>query len=83
VNEPVRLTVVPNEGEAEIVCGLLRAEGIVCAHRYTDVSSGGADASRAFGGWREVLVLEADVERARELIESQGDAGSGETISDG
>jgi hypothetical protein len=83
VNEPVRLTVVPNEGEAEIVCGLLRAEGIVCAHRYTDVSSGGADASKAFGGWREVLVLEADLERASELIESEGDTGSGESTAGG
>jgi Putative prokaryotic signal transducing protein len=83
VSEPVRLTVVPNEGEAEIVCGLLRAEGIVCAHRYTNVSSGSADASTTFGGWREVVVLEADLERARELIESQGDPGSAETTSGG
>ena len=67
--ETVRLTVVPNEGEAEILCGLLRAEGIVCNHRYTNVSSGSADASTTFGGWREVLVLEQDAERARELME--------------
>ena len=69
MGETVRLTVVPNEGEAEILCGLLRAEGIVCTHRYTNVSSGGADASTAFGGWREVLVLSEDVDRARELID--------------
>ena len=67
--ETVRLTVVPNEGEAEILCGLLRAEGIICAHRYTNVSSGSADASTTFGGWREVLVREDDIDRARELID--------------
>jgi hypothetical protein len=69
VTETVRLTVVPNEGEAEILCGLLRAESIVCTHRYTNVSSGSADASTTFGGWREVLVLKQDLERAQELIQ--------------
>ena len=64
----VRLTVVPDEGEAEILCRMLRAEGIRCAHYRTNASSGGADASTTFGGWREIVVLEADLERASALL---------------
>ncbi len=62
------LTVVPDEGEAEILCRMLRAEGIRCAHYRTNASSGGSDASASFGGWREIVVLENDLERARELL---------------
>jgi hypothetical protein len=36
----VRLTVVPDEGEAEALCGL-RTEGIRCAHVITNVSARG------------------------------------------
>jgi hypothetical protein len=64
----VRLTVVPDEGEAEILCRLLRAEGILCAHVRTNSGSGGADASASFGGWREIIVAENDLEQARELL---------------
>lgn len=67
-DEPVRLTVVANEGEAEILCRMLRTEGIRCAHRQTNLGSGSADAGLSFGGWREVLVLAEELERARELI---------------
>jgi Putative prokaryotic signal transducing protein len=66
VGEPVRLTMVPNEGEAEILCGILRVEGIRCAHRITDLAHD--EAGQAFGGWREVLVAEADYARALELL---------------
>jgi hypothetical protein len=68
VSEPVRLTVVANEGAAEILCQMLRTEGIRCAHRQTNVGSGAADAGWSFGGWREVLVSEDDLDRARELF---------------
>lgn len=64
----VRLTVVPDEGEAEILCRMLRAEGIRCAHYRTNASSGGSDASASFGGWREVVVLESDLEQATALL---------------
>ena len=63
VGDVVRLTVVPDEGEAEILCRMLRAEGIRCAHYRTNESSGGSDASASFGGWREIVVLEDDLER--------------------
>ena len=67
MSEPVRLTTVPNEGEAEILCGMLRVEGIRCAHRITDQFLWD-DSGQAFGGWREVLVAEADLARAREIL---------------
>ena len=63
-----RLTVVRNEPEAEMLCSLLRSEGIKCFHRRTDFAAGAADAGPAIGGPREVWVDEADVERARELL---------------
>ena len=63
--ETVRLAIVADEGEAEAVCGLLRSEGIRCAHRTTDVS---AESGLQFGGWREVLVSTADEAKARELL---------------
>ena len=66
-----RLTVVPDEGEAEILCRMLRAEGIRCAHYRTNTSIGGSDASSSFSGWREIVVLEADLERARSLLASE------------
>ena len=66
MSEPVRLTAVPNEGEAEIICGMLRVEGIRCAHRITDLAHD--EAGQAFGGWREILVAESDFARAHELL---------------
>jgi hypothetical protein len=62
--EPVRLTVVSSDLEAETICSLLRDEGIECASRGTDLS-GSAWGAR---GWTEVVVAEADLPRARELL---------------
>lgn len=62
----MRLTVVPNLGEAEMLCGMLRVEGIRCAHRITDLAHD--EDQHAFGGWREVLVAEPDLARALELL---------------
>jgi hypothetical protein len=68
VSEPVRLTVVPDEGEAEMICGLLRTEGIACYHRVTDVSSWANRGPAQFWGWREVLVGAEDYLQASELL---------------
>ena len=62
----VRLTVVATQGEADVICSLLRTEQIVCGDRAADGL--GAEPGGGFGGWREVLVEEADLERARALI---------------
>ena len=59
----VRLTVVPTEGEAEVISGLLRANGIPCGHREVEL------ASQAFGGWwHEVLVPKDRLSEAQELL---------------
>jgi hypothetical protein len=66
----VRLTVVPNELAAELVCSFLRAEGIRCAHRITDIGAGAWDGVPSAAGPREVLVDPADVDAAREVLAS-------------
>ncbi len=71
MGEAVRLTVVPDEGAAEALVGLLRSEGIDCFYRDTDVSAAGIFGGSTFGGWREVLVAEDDLDRARELLPDQ------------
>jgi predicted secreted protein len=63
VPQLVRLTVVPTQGEADVVCSLLRADGIRCGDRTTDIS-----ADDLVGGWREILVDGADLESARALL---------------
>lgn len=59
----VRLTVVAGQGEADVICSLLRAAGIGCAERM-------ADSIESSGGWREILVSESDLAPARELLAS-------------
>jgi hypothetical protein len=64
----VPVTVVANEVEAEIVCGMLRANGIECAYRQTSFGAGSMDGMR--GGQQEIVVDGSDEKRARELISS-------------
>ena len=66
----VRLTVVANQIEAEVLCGLLRTNGIECAYRRTDVAAGMADAGPGIGGPQEVFVDERQLEEARQLLPS-------------
>jgi hypothetical protein len=61
--------VVGNSLEAEVVCGLLRTEGIACDHRRTDVGAGAGDAV-GDSGPREILVARDDLESARQLVTS-------------
>jgi hypothetical protein len=65
--EGVVLTVVSGEPEAQIVCGLLESNGIECTYRDTEAID---DPLEGFteSGPREVLVREADLTAARELI---------------
>jgi hypothetical protein len=68
MGEVVRLTVVPDEGAAEMICGLLRTERIACYYRVTNVSSWANRGPSQFWGWREIVVNIEDFERARELL---------------
>ena len=69
----VPLAAVANEMEAEMLCGLLHANGIECAHRSTGVfadSFGSTVNSAVFGqaATTEVLVEEAQLAEARKLL---------------
>ena len=65
----VVVTVVPTETEAEMVCGLLRANGIECGYRDTAAIDSQLEDFVAAGP-REILVREADLEDARLLLPS-------------
>ena len=65
--DTVVLTVVPTEPEAELVCGLLRSEGIECAFRDTEAIDTPLEDFIAAGA-QEILVREADLEAAKELL---------------
>jgi Putative prokaryotic signal transducing protein len=64
----VRLTVVANEMEAEMLCGLLRANGIACMSQRTNLAAGMADAGTSMAGPREILVEEDQLDAARQLL---------------
>lgn len=68
--ELVRLTVVGNELEAEMVRSLLATAGIESMQRYTNFGAGALDGMPSGIGPREILVLERDLEAARELLAS-------------
>ena len=70
MDEPVRVTIVPNEPAADVVCTFLRAEGIRCGHRVTNMGAGSWDGVPNVSGAREVLVDPADLEAAREVLAS-------------
>ena len=66
--EVARATVVSNDAEAEMICGLLRSEGIECNFRKTDFGAGATGGMLYGFGPTEVLVNASDLERARELL---------------
>jgi hypothetical protein len=69
LGDPVAITVVANEAQAEMVCGLLRAEGITCTHRITNFAFGsGGEMPLSGGGPREVMVRPGDQAAARALL---------------
>jgi Putative prokaryotic signal transducing protein len=63
----VHLTFVPNEYEAEILCALLRTEGLTCDQRSTNLSVGRMDGMPG-GGPQEIVVAEQDLGRAQEIL---------------
>lgn len=68
--DPVVLKVVSGESEAEVVCGLLRSEGIECAYRDTEAIDSPLEDFIAAGS-REILVRESDLQTAKELLAAQ------------
>jgi hypothetical protein len=68
LNDPVPLTTVRDENEAELICGLLRNSGIECDWTVTTQGLAGV-----FGdaGPREIFVSRADLEAAQELLASE------------
>jgi hypothetical protein len=59
--------VVSGTAEAEVVCGLLRSNGIECAHRDTDEIDSPLEDFIAAGS-QEILVHPSDLEAAKELL---------------
>ncbi len=64
----VPLTVVASQGEADVICSFLRSEGIECSDRATDISGEGG-----WGGWREIVVAQPDLDDARQLLATAAD----------
>jgi hypothetical protein len=69
MTDVVRLTVVANRGEADIICALLRVNGIACFDR---VSGPFSEDVGDFGTAREILVRDDDLDAARELLAASG-----------
>jgi hypothetical protein len=68
-DDVVVLTVVSGEPEADVVCGLLRSNGIECAYRDTQAIDSPLEDFTAAGA-REILVRSSDLEAAKELLPS-------------
>jgi hypothetical protein len=69
--ETVVLTVVSSEPEAEVLCGLLQANGIDCGYRDTEAIDSPLEDFTAAGA-REILVRPSDLEAARSLLPDPG-----------
>lgn len=68
----VVVKVVSGQSEAEVVCGLLRSNGIKCAYRDTDEIDSSLEDFIAAGA-QEILVHASDQEAAKELLaDAQG-----------
>jgi hypothetical protein len=71
-DDAVVVKTVKDVTEAQIVCGLLRANGLECGFRDTEaIDSALEDFTQA--GAQEILVHAADLEAARELLAGSAD----------
>jgi hypothetical protein len=71
--EVVVVTVVSGVPEAEMVCGLLRANGIKCGYRDTEAIDTPLEDFGAAGP-QEILVAGADLEDAKSLLATTDDS---------
>lgn len=67
VDDQVVATVVADETEAEVVCGLLRSAGFDCGYRDTESLDSALEEFTAAGP-REILVHASDLEAARAVL---------------
>lgn len=66
MDEPVPVTTVADELEADVVIGLLRSAGLECGFRATGAED---SAFEGIGGGRvEIIVHPSDLETAREIL---------------
>lgn len=70
MDELVVVEVVATQAEAELLCSLLRSEGIRCTHRVSNYGAGAAD-GMPVGGPQEVIVRSEDLTSAREVLRKQ------------
>jgi len=70
--ELVHLTFVPNSYESELLCALLRTEGLTCDQRSTNLGVGMMDGLPG-GGPKEIVVGEQDLVRAQEILAASRD----------
>jgi hypothetical protein len=70
MDELVVVEVVATQSEAELLCSLLRNEGIRCTYRVSDYGAGAAD-GLAVGGPQEVIVRSEDLAAAREILKAR------------
>ena len=70
MDELVVVEVVGTEPEAELLCSLLRSEGIRCMRRLTNRGAGAFEGLPG-GGPQEVIVRQEDLESAREVLRKQ------------
>lgn len=65
----VLLTVARNRQEAEVICGMLRSNGVVCWYEQTNFGAGSRDGMR--GGPQQIVVSSRrDARRAKQLMRS-------------
>jgi hypothetical protein len=74
VDDLVVLEAVSTVMEAELICGLLRNEGIECLDRPTNFGAGANDGWPGAGS-REIVVRSEDLEKARSVLELQRRSG--------
>ena len=66
--DPVRLTVVLNEIEADQVQSLLKFDDIESMQRPTDTGAASIGGSGAMSGSREILVKSEDLDAAKAIL---------------
>ena len=69
MTDTARVSIVPNEFQAELVCSALRAAGIECEYQRTSLAGlDWGEVNVGSAGGREVLVAASDLEAARLVV---------------